>query len=136
MKYTWSLYIVLLLLLGLGRMGQKIITETGGVGSRYGPLIVATILALGVFGVVFQKPLGWKWVWRVLFWFLAITSVGLLALAVYVLFGGSYQPAGLILGILVVLLPGQWQLLGYAYRSSALWDVASKKSSKTDEPAE
>ena len=132
MKYVWSIYIGLLLGLGFVRMGQKILTETGGFGSRYGPLILAAILALGVFGAVFQKPLARRWVWKAVFWLLAISSVGLFVLAVYVLSGGAYQPAGLILGILVVLLPGQWQLFGYVYRSSSLWGTAPAKSRNTD----
>ena len=131
MKYIWSIYVGLLLVLGLGRMVQKIITETGGFGSRYGPVILAIIIALGVLGYVFQRPIARNWVWKVVFWLLVIAGVGMLVLAVYLLLSvgrGSYDVAGLLLGLLVVLLPGQWQLFGYAYRSSPLWGRARDKA--------
>ena len=136
MKPVWSIYIGLLLVLSLGRMAQKIVTETGGFGSRYGPVIVATIIAVGVFGAVFQRPIARKWFWKAVFWLLAITGVGLFTLSVYVLFStgsGSYSVAGLIVGILLVLIPGQWQLFGYAYRSPSLWNGAPGKAHNTDE---
>ena len=135
MKHVWSIYIGLLLLLGFGRMVLKIVTETGGFGSRYGPALAATIIALGVFGAVFQRPIARNWVWKAIFWLVAITSVGMLALVMYLLFSvgsGSYKPAGLLLIILLVLLPAQWQLFGYAYRSSPLWDRAPDKARNTD----
>ena len=115
MKYLWSIYVSLLLILGIGRMVQKIITETGGFGSRYGPLLLAAIVALGVLGYVFQRPIARHWVWKGVFWLLAVVSVGLLLLGVYLLFSvgpGAYPGVGLIMGLLVVLLPGQWQLFG------------------------
>lgn len=132
MKYVWFVYIGLLLLLSFERMAQKIITETGGFGSRYGPVMVAAIIAVGVLGYVFQKPIARRWVWKAVFWLLAIASVGLFALGVYLLFTGSYQPAGLTLGILLLLLPGQWQVFGYAYRSSPVWGGAPDESPHTD----
>ena len=129
MKYLWSIYAGLLLVLGFGRMAQKIITETGGFGSRYGPVLVAMIIALGVLGYVFHRPIARPWVWKVVFWLLAIASVGMVILAVYLFFSvgpGSYNVVGLLMGLLVVLLPGQWQLFGYAYRSSSLWSISDK----------
>ena len=129
MKHLWSIYAGLLLVLGFGRMVQKIITDTGGIGSRYGPVLVAMIIALGVLGYVFQRPIARNWVWKGVFWLLAIASVGMGGVAVYLLFSvgpGSYNVVGLLMGLLVVLLPGQWQLFGYAYRSSSLWSMASE----------
>ena len=131
MKYLWSIYAGLLLILGFGRMMQKIMTETGGFGSRYGPVLIATIIALGVIGYVFQQRIAWNWAWKGVFWLLALASVGMGVVAVYLLFSvgpGSYGVVGLLVGLLVILLPGQRQLFGYAYRSSSLWSMASDKA--------
>ena len=135
MKYVWSIYIGLLLILGFGRMVQKIITETGGFGSRYGPAIAATIIAIGVFGYVFQRQIARNWFWKAVFWLLAIASAGLLAFVVCLLFSagsGSYRSVGLIIVVLLVLSPAQRQLFGYAYRSPQLWGSAPNNSLNTD----
>ena len=125
MKHAWSLYVGVLLALGLGRMAEKIITETGGFGSRYGPAILAVTLAIGVLGQVAQKPIARRWIWVTIFWLLAIVSGGLSILAVSQLLERSYRMAGLILGILLMLSPGLWHLFRYAHRSPSLWRTAS-----------
>ncbi|NNF27962.1 MAG: hypothetical protein HKN73_12125 [Gemmatimonadetes bacterium] len=121
MKHVWTLYIGALVVLGTGRMVQKIVTDTGGFGSRYGPVILAVILGLAVFGNVLEKPLARRWVWMAVFWLLAVGTAGLSLLAVSVLMEGSFRPAGMILGLLVILVPGQWQLFRYVYRSPSVW---------------
>ena len=129
MKYLWFIYAGLLLVLGFGRMVQKIVTETGGFGSRYGPVLVAMVIALGVIGYVFHRPIAWNWVWKGVFWLVAIAIVGMGVVAVYLLFSvgsGSYNVVGLLVGLLVILLPGQRQLFGYAYRSPSLWRISDK----------
>ena len=129
MKHGWSLYICVLLVLALARMTQKIVTETGGFGSRYGAVILAAILAVGVFGHVSQKPIVHRWLWVAIFWLLAISSAGLSILAGSLVLEGSYRLAGLILGVLLMLAPGLWQLFRYAHRSSSLWRGAPEPSS-------
>lgn len=129
MKHVWSFYSSVLIVLALARMVQKIVTETGGFGSRYGPLILAGVLALGIVGYVFQTPFAHRWVWMAIFWLLAIVSAGLLILAASLVLDGLARTAGLIVGILLVLAPGQWQLFRYAHRSSSLWGAGSDPSS-------
>lgn len=124
MKRAWSVYIAVLLALALGRMAQKIMTETGGFGSRYGPLILAVILALGVLGAIYEKAFIHRWMWIALFWTLAIASAGLLILAGAQLLEGSYPLGGMILGLLALLAPGGWQLFRYAHRSPRVWGEA------------
>lgn len=137
-KYSWLLYMGLLLVLGLGRMVQKLITESGGFGSRYGPVLAAVLIIIGVFGAVFQRPIARQWFWKGVFWLLGIVSVGLFAMVVYLLFAvgsGSFNVAGLLVGILVVLMPAQWQLFVYTYRSSSLWNRAADTAGPVEQNA-
>ena len=48
----WSLYILSVLALGIGRTAEKIVKDSGGLLSRYGPLLGAMVIAVGIVGYI------------------------------------------------------------------------------------
>ncbi|BDY04479.1 hypothetical protein [Ferrimonas sp. YFM] len=124
--YHW-VYMALLLLLALGRLFQKVSTDTGGPASRYLPLMVAVLLALGVMGYVRQRPIFRRHWWRALFWLLSVGWLSLACLTLYLLFalpGGAVAGAGVSALVLLAISPGTWAIYQYAYCCPKLWPEA------------
>lgn len=128
--YHW-LYIALLASLAVGRLLQKISTDTGGFASRYAPVIVVAILIAGLVGYLRKTPLLQRWVWIACFWVLALASAGTLMLGGYLLItSGS---AMLLLTLLIVVgialvTPALVALFRYAHRSPGIWSTGETET--------
>lgn len=115
------MYLVLLIALGYGQLLRKVITDTGGASSRYSAAIIATILVLALIAKSRELALGKVWMWKVLFFILAIAGVIMPLFAVYLGFSGVYYSAGLLCAATVVLIPALQELYAYSYKSPGIW---------------
>ena len=121
-KLAWYAYCVLLLLLGYGRLLERILIESGGVWSRYGPPLAATIVCAGIVAWLRDKPLAFRWLWRIAH---LLLIAALLALGIY---GGillsirTTTGAVSLLVTAIALLPAGVALYRYAWKSPATWD--------------
>ena len=121
-KLAWYAYCGLVLLLGYGRMLERILLESGGPWSRYGPPLAATIVCAGIVAWLRDMPLAFNWFWRITH---LLLIAALLALGVY---GGillsirTTTGAVFLLVTAVALLPAGVALYRYAWRSPATWE--------------
>lgn len=124
----WWLYIAITLTLGYGQMIRKLATDTGGIASRFGPAIAATLLAVGIVAMLLEKPIFKRWFWKGVFGVLVITSVTALSLALYLftLQGWVSRPALLLLIGVIYLIPGESQLYRYAFGHWVVWPPRSE----------
>tara|TARA_B110000008_G_C16478523_1_gene367086 strand:- start:86 stop:472 length:387 start_codon:yes stop_codon:yes gene_type:complete len=124
MRKTHWLYLGLLVLLALGRLAQKLATDTGGFASRYLPLIIVIILVTGFIGFMSHKPLFKRWVWLVFFWLLITASAGMFFFSIYLFIAigtGGYIGALVIITGLALISPVLAVLYKYAFQSPKLW---------------
>ena len=119
----WWVYSAIVLAVGFGRTGQKILTDTGGPPSRYGPALGASVVASAVLISLSGRALGPRWAWIVVFALLVHGSLGLMFLEAVILFGGS-APApihALVVGGVVLALPAQVRLWRHAIGGRNAW---------------
>lgn len=124
MRKTHWLYLGLLVLLALGRLAQKLATDTGGFASRYLPLIIVIILVTGFIGYMSHKPLFKRWVWLAVFWLLIIAWASMLFFSIYLCTAigtGGYIGALVIITGLALISPALAVLYRYVFKSPRLW---------------
>jgi hypothetical protein len=102
-------------------MLERLIKDSGGVWSQFGPAIGTTILAIGVIFWINNKAFLNAWVWRVVHASLAFGQLLGVLFAVYLAGIGVYTAAGLVLSFSVLLIPAYFALYRYSYRSAELW---------------
>jgi len=122
LKYAWVAYTCFLVAIGIGRLVQKILLDGGGFASRYLPLLVAIVLAIGVMGQVYQKKIARAWFWQSVLWLSVAASTLTIALCLYLaLMVGTITTAAVLLIFVIVILPAQMQIWHYSYRSAGIW---------------
>ena len=102
-------------------MLERLIKDSGGFWSQFGPAIGTTILAIGVIFWINNKAFLNAWVWRVVHASLAFGQLLGVLFAVYLAGIGVYAAAGLALSFSVLLIPAYFALYRYSYRSAELW---------------
>lgn len=115
------LYITLLVALAVARLVQKVAADTGGLASRYLPLAVAVVLAIGVWAAMGNTPLLRRWLWRLWCWLLASVALCALVWAGYLLFTGALAPALIVVALVLLISPALLLLWRYSGRSNPLW---------------
>ena len=122
-RTLWSLYTLGVLALGFGRTVEKIMRDSGGLPSRYGPVLGAVGVAIGVVGYLSSRPIGRAWVWKGIFVLSAVGTAGLLGLEVILLrsYDAPWRIHAMTLAGAVLLAPAVIALYRYAFRSPAIW---------------
>jgi len=119
----WCAYAVVAVALGMGRTIEKVLDDSGGIQSRYGPAAGAIVVGIGVIGYALRAPIGWAWVWRIVFVLAILGCVGLLALDLNILLTSDapLRIHAMILGGAALLVPAQIGLFRYAFQSPETW---------------
>ena len=129
MKYVWNIYIITLLSLGVVRMIERILKDSGGFSSQYLPLLLIAILSLGVYGSINNKPLLKSWFWQCFYWLSIVISFSLTTFALYLatFVGVSALPWFLVLiFITLLLIPAQIKINEYGFKSPEVWSLSDK----------
>lgn len=123
-KMSMGVYLVLLSMVAIGHLIDKVMTGTGGIISRFLPLLFVFVLALGFYGYAFKKHIFGQVVWISLFWLLFVLTIAGVATLSYMI--GISQPLNspdaiwLVLVILLIL-PALLPLFNYSYRCHSVW---------------
>lgn len=115
-RAIWIVYAVLLLALGAGRTIEKVVADSGGFMSRYGPALGGGVVAAGVVAHCLASNRVGARVWAALFALTLVAALGLLVLEATLLTVSS-APArvhGLVVGGALLLLPA---LIAFARRA-------------------
>ena len=115
------IYSSVLIAAGLAQTLRKVLSDTGGFGSRYAGLVLAILIAVGLFARSRKRAVGPRWIWVALLWSLVLVVVALLGFSVRLALERSWPLAGWLLGGAAVLTPGVLWLWDYGYRSPHLW---------------
>ena len=115
----------MLVAVGLAQALRKVLSETGGFGSRYAGLILAIVVAAGLVAYSRQRAAGPRWVWRIVLSGMVLMEVVLLGFTVRLALGQVWTLAGWLLGAAVLLAPGLVWLWDYVLRSRHLWGEGS-----------
>lgn len=103
---AWYFYAGIVLSIGIARFVERSLLDSGGVASRYGPLLAATIIVYAVFcwlrNVQRPGPLFWRCVGAL---FMLAQLAGWV-FATYLVMLGILLPAGSLALLLLLLLPG------------------------------
>lgn len=117
-----GMYVLLLMALALGRLVQKITTDSGGFVSRYIPILVIALLITGFIGCISKIPIFNRLFWLCIFWCMVIADIALLSYALYLLLGQmSYLTVSIFITLLLVTLPAQIALYRYSKRQCVVW---------------
>ena len=117
-----GMYILLLMVLALGRLVQKITTDSGGVISRYVPIFVVTLLIASFIGYISKTPIFNRVFWLCVFWSIVIVDIALLSCVLYFLLGQmNLLIVSIFITLLLVTLPAQIVLYRYSKRQCAVW---------------
>lgn len=123
-KYLWYCYIVVLIICGIARMLERIQTDSGGLASRYAPVLIAVVVSVGIYGSANNKPVFVRWFWQCLYIVLGLAAVVATVMFAYLLLfvGLSTLPAATILLIVsIVLLPALIKLRIYVHKTPGCW---------------
>ena len=122
-RHRWvaPIYGGLIIAIGLGQMMRKVLTDTGGFGSRYTIVLLGGLITTALVARSRERGLGSPWLWRVLFGFLSLILVALLGFGATLAVGRSWPTAGLCLGGAALLTPGWAGLWDYGFESPDLW---------------
>lgn len=123
----WSLYLLSVLGLGFARTAEKVVQDSGGLLSRYGPMLGAIVIAVGVVAYLSSRPVGRAWVWKTICMLTVVGVAALLALEL-ILLRLHTAPARLhamTLAAAVLLAPAIAALHRYAFRSQDIWRPSS-----------
>jgi len=116
----WWIYSFVLCAIGYGRMFERIIKDSGGSWSQFGPPIAAMVLAIGMLGWLHNRTLLNVWAWRGAHAFLVLGQLLAALFVTYLAVFGVYAPATLILAFAAILIPASIALFRYSYRSATL----------------
>ena len=120
-QWYWWLYIAVLCAIGLGRMFERLVKDSGGLSSQFGPPIGVMILGLGMICWLKNTSFLNVWVWRGVHVCVILVQLLAVVFAAYLAGTGAYAPAALVLSFSVFLMPATNALYQYSYRSSNLW---------------
>jgi hypothetical protein len=122
-KHFWLSYSVLLLVLAYGDLCRKLLTDTGGIASRYLPALAITLVVAGITGYCRNKGLFSQHLWRTLFKLLMLASCIVMFMMGWWFLSGE-QPFSKLLALTVTLLllsPAEHVLYRYSFESPQLW---------------
>lgn len=121
--HLWhGMYSLLLMALALGRLVQKITTDSGGFASRYLPIFVVTLLITGFIAYIRKTPIFNRVFWLCVFWCIIIADIVVLNYVLYLLLGQmSYLTVSIFITLLLVTLPAQIALYRYSKRQCVVW---------------
>ena len=120
-EWKWWLYCAVLCSAAFGRMIERLLRDSGGFWSQFGPPIAATIVCVGIIAWLRNKGIFNVWAWRAIHLGLALAQIAGLAFASYLATNALYVPAGLILASCFILGPAFYALFLYSYRSPGIW---------------
>ena len=125
MRVIHIIYMVILLLPALLQLIHKVLSNTGGFASRFGPLLVMLILVAGYLGQNRGIPLLRLWVWQFCFLLrVLLTSCSVLFVAYSMVSDvGATGPVLIILAVSVLTLPAQVTLYHYL-KNDNVWGSA------------
>ncbi|WP_146129608.1 hypothetical protein [Alteromonas alba] len=123
MRLTQWMYILVLLLPAILRLAEKLLSQTGGIASRYGPLMAMGLLAIGYIVAARRSPVVNRVFWRCSFWLLSallsLTGVyGFILLA----FASNITAGAVLLLTAVIAIPALSSLYRYSSVSNTIWD--------------
>ena len=123
------LYIALLCAVPLAHMAEKIMTGSGGLVSRYLPLITVLLAVFGMVSHQQNQPRLHRIFWLMFFWLLAASAVSGMVYGFVLLFwkGSTAQPgASVLLGFAFLLIPVLASLYRYSRASNRIWHNTSE----------
>ena len=120
-RWFAPLYGGVVIAIGVGQMMRKMMTDTGGFGSRYALVLFGAIVTVGLVARSYGRGFGSPWLWRAVFLVLILVLLALLGFGVTMAMGGSWPTAGLCLGGAVLLAPAGAGIGDYAFASPGLW---------------
>ena len=109
------------LIMGYGRMIERIAKESGGFWSQFGAPIGAILVGVGIFCWLRRTAALHVWFWRTAHAIIGLTLVVSLAISLYLAFGSAFISAGKVFMVTFILVPGFYALFQYSYRSSDVW---------------
>ncbi len=119
-----GMYILLLMVLTLGRLVQKVTTDSGGFVSRYIPVFVVALLIASFIGYISKTPIFNRIFWLCVFWCMVIADIALLSYALYFLLGQmNLLIVSIFLTLLLVTLPAQIALYRYSKLQCVVWTL-------------
>ena len=112
----------MLLLPAITRLAEKLLSQTGGFDSRYGPLMAIGLLAIGYIAAACRFPVVTRVFWRWSFWLLS----GLLSLVgvygfILLAFAGKITGGAVLLVTPLIAIPALSSLYRYSSASSSIW---------------
>lgn len=122
--FDW-VYIGVLLAASALQWWDKFSSHTGGFASRYSAIILAVILIVGVIAARQHTPILKRTAWRTLFWCISSLSTALFVVAITLLISqglAAIKLAGLITGVVVILIPGLISLYHYSAKTNPIWN--------------
>lgn len=127
-KVLLGLYLFLLAIAATIHLVHKLETNTGGVISRFAPLLLVTVFAFGLCGYIFHKAIFKPPFWEALLGLLSLLSATCIGILVYFTSANIslLSATGVWASIILVLLfPAEVILFLYLYRCPAIWHVRS-----------
>lgn len=88
-RLLWFIYVIAIAALGIGHAIEKIASDAGGPSSRYGPLIGALLIAIGIVGLARGVRIGRRWMWVLVTVLAGLATCGLVLLEVMTLKNGA-----------------------------------------------
>ena len=122
----WWCYALVVVGLSLLHLWEKVASETGGLSSRYSPLLGAVVWAAICMFACYRRRLLYRIVWLVLFWSIVLAYVaGMVLLTLIAVVKGwavvnVWGALAIALGFLLV--PGCIQWYRYLYRMPEIWN--------------
>lgn len=130
-RYWYWLYLLCLIVIASVHTLEKIMTNSGGLMSRFGPVVMVLIIGYGIYGYVNQQRLLTRGIWRTLFGCLAVLWGSASLLMVYLVFiaNPSHLQALLILTFgLLIILPALIGLYRYGFACPTIWIEKQRKA--------
>lgn len=121
--HLWhGVYIFLLMAIALGRLAQKITTDSGGFVSRYLPIFAVSLLITSYVGYVSKTPILSRVFWQCVFWCFFIVDIALLLYVLYLLLGPMNMfIVYIFIALLLVTMPAQLALYRYSKQQCDIW---------------
>lgn len=115
-KFAWSLYLLLLVLLSAGQVGQVNMASSEQIVLSMVGKVFEFVALSGLLFSILNVRVGATWFWKVVNALLAVAVVTLVIFSIFIaiVVGGTVAWAS-IAGV-VLLLPLQYRLTRYAYR--------------------
>ncbi len=123
-----GLYLILLTMIATIHLLHKLETDTGGIISRYAPLLLVTVITFGICGYIFHKAIFKPPFWEALLGLLSMLSMTCIGTLVYFTWANIslLSATGVWASVILFLLfPAKIILYLYLYRSPAIWRVHS-----------